>query len=616
MSAKTLMGRWGETLRCGPFVGERYGTTLRWLAAGGHECVRMIAAVVRDRAWRTLSPDARSVRRRLGDGGRWTVRARTPVGAATLVWRLEVAPRARGIEVSVAMVAERDVVTNRAGLVVLLPAATFAGARFVAEHRDGTVTRGSLPRAIAPHQPMLGLAGARIAAANGPALALGFEGETFEMEDQRNWLDPSFKLYSRALSRPVPYRIRDGARVEQRVRIDLVESGSTQLRARPRAPRRGRLPAVGIATAPGRVPSEVQIVAALREIEPAFVLHRTDAKGSDVPRARALAASLGASLRVEAFHGGDALVDALLRAGASSVAMYFSREGAVNALRERAPAAVTGGTFADFVMLNRTGVAPGAHRAIFALCPTVHASDDRSLVETLDTLPCVFAQARRLAAGRPVDAGPCALRRRLVPRNGRPADRPRSPLGVPYDVDARQGEPIAAAWLAVAIAVAGAEGIDSLCAFEAAGARGIIGAHEPFPTAPQAGYGRRTPAYAVLQALVGVRRAPVVLHGLRAADGAVFSLGGDRAELWLVELSGRARPLPRAVSALGPPFRLDPDAKGASWRAAKFDQPLGAYAIARIALARSSQRSVAAIARDWCGLHARATKPDYRGDPR
>ena len=36
------------------------------------------------------------------------------------------------------------------------------------------------------------------------------EGDAFEMEDQRNWADASFKTYVRPLSKPRPYVIAKG----------------------------------------------------------------------------------------------------------------------------------------------------------------------------------------------------------------------------------------------------------------------------------------------------------------------------------------------------------------------------------------------------------------------
>lgn len=38
----------------------------------------------------------------------------------------------------------------------------------------------------------------------GVTVGIDFSGETFEMEDQRNWTDASFKTYCRPLARPAP----------------------------------------------------------------------------------------------------------------------------------------------------------------------------------------------------------------------------------------------------------------------------------------------------------------------------------------------------------------------------------------------------------------------------
>ena len=132
--------------------------------------------------------------------------------------------------------------------------------------------------------------------------------------------------------------------------------------------------------------------------------------------------------------------------------------------------------------------------------------DDRSLIETLATLDQVFASAGRIADGRPLDIGACGLRRRLWPKTGLPANRPTNANGTPADVDSRLHRPIAAAWLACVIAVAGSAGVDRLCTFEAAGERGIVGPR-----------GEPTPVHAVLVALASERaRAPCGMVDRRA----------------------------------------------------------------------------------------------------
>ncbi len=45
------------------------------------------------------------------------------------------------------------------------------------------------------------------------------EGDAWEMEDHRNWLDASFKTYVRPLALPYPYTLKAGSSVTQTVTL-------------------------------------------------------------------------------------------------------------------------------------------------------------------------------------------------------------------------------------------------------------------------------------------------------------------------------------------------------------------------------------------------------------
>ena len=47
------------------------------------------------------------------------------------------------------------------------------------------------------------------------------EGDAFEMEDQRNWSDASYKTYVRPLRRPWPYSLPKGQKFTQAVRLQV-----------------------------------------------------------------------------------------------------------------------------------------------------------------------------------------------------------------------------------------------------------------------------------------------------------------------------------------------------------------------------------------------------------
>jgi D-apionolactonase len=572
---------------------------LRWLEADGDECIRMLGVVVRDRAWRTLSPSKLRMRHRLQG---WAIDGETAVDAAALTWRLSFAPRSSGMEMQATMTAHGQVTTNRAGIVVLLPAAIYAGGYFAVRHGDETMETGRLPACIAPHQPVRDVVSLKLSPVRGPMLTLAFEGETFEMEDQRNWLDPSFKLYSRSLSKPVPYRIRDGERTEQRVVIDLV--GKERARSRRGLVNgTGALPALGVATAMSRVPRGPIAVPMVAETRPAFVLHRTDASACGVRAAARLARLLHAELRLETFGDSAVLADAIVAMRPASIARYFAGEHVDGAIA-RSHAEVTDGTFADFVMVNRNGVPATAERVAFALCPTVHARDDRTLVESLDALLDVFEQARGLAGRRKLDVGPCSLRRRLTPVTGEPAVRgPRQGQG-DYDVDPRQHERIAAAWLTSVIALAAAAGVDSLCTFEAEGSRGLVEVGAGTKLAADPRVLSRSPSHAVLCGLAEERGRTLSLRGFDARVGTAFVVHGTSTELWLVDLSGKPRSMPRArTEAEKTGAHLVCGRDGARWSTMRDRrQRVAPYGIVRIGLAGVRRDVASTICKRWFGF--------------
>ncbi len=586
--------RLSETpVRIGPYRATLVGSMLRRIEYDeGGEDARGVGLVIRDTEWRTEDP--LRLRRTLAPDS-LAVSGRTRLGESALRWRVVWHADRGSLTAEATLVAEGPVQINRAGLVLLLPTARYSDARVTVLHTGGGRTATVLPTAIAAHQPMHDVSGLEIRLRDEGEVQIDFEGEVFEAEDQRNWLDPSFKIYSRPLAAPAPYLLRDGERVMHRIRITRVRAPVRHAATRP-PPRHGVLPRLGLALAPGGARVDEPTRAALREIQPAFLLQRVTA-ARDAADAAALALALGTSLRLEFIAADASLVDACADAMGQHAALVETfavhrhvGEALARAAKRFPSAAVQGGTFGDFVHLHRDGVAPDAARAVFALCPTVHANDDQSLVESLESLPDVFAQAHTVAASRPLDAGPCALRRRLMPRSAAP-DSPDA-FGRPRDVDPRQTSSIAGAWLACVVAEAAAGRVEALCTFEAAGPRGLVSGRTANSKAC------RTPAFGVLQALAQDSAREVEVVGLDVHHGAAFVVRGLEEWLWLVDLSGVRRTLP------GPPLRwtiLTPARAGAQWRTQATTaraRVLGPYGLARAPL-RTGRAALLAAGRAW-----------------
>jgi hypothetical protein len=125
-----------------------------------------------------------------------------------------------GVAATLCLAALRDVVTNRSGFVILHPLRGVAGEPMEARRPDGSVERLAFPRLVSPAQPVRDLAGLAHRV-DGVEVDIAFSGEVFEMEDQRNWTDASYKTYCRPLALPRPYTVTAGDRVEQEITVRL-----------------------------------------------------------------------------------------------------------------------------------------------------------------------------------------------------------------------------------------------------------------------------------------------------------------------------------------------------------------------------------------------------------
>lgn len=117
-------------------------------------------------------------------------------------------------------VAESAFLRNRIGICLLVPAKPFSGREVSVRHTDRSSHAARWPGPIAPHQPFFDIADLRYGDSTVDC-TVSFEGDVFECEDQRNWTDVSYKIYSTPLDLPKPVAVRPGDRVNQRVTITI-----------------------------------------------------------------------------------------------------------------------------------------------------------------------------------------------------------------------------------------------------------------------------------------------------------------------------------------------------------------------------------------------------------
>lgn len=197
--------------------------TVRRLSFDGIEILRGLSPVIRDAVWGTHRLQAISSNSRqgqanltLGEESRLDDDNGPLLNAALALTITETQ-----LEACLRLTAEQAFETCRSGLVVLLPLANVVSRTATVVHDDGNTQTGRFDERISPSQPFFSIRRLSLAPTPEIAMTLDFYGDVFEMEDQRNWSDASFKIYNRPLAWPSPYRLEAGEVIEQRVVLTI-----------------------------------------------------------------------------------------------------------------------------------------------------------------------------------------------------------------------------------------------------------------------------------------------------------------------------------------------------------------------------------------------------------
>ncbi|HEY9344988.1 MAG TPA: hypothetical protein VIQ53_06720 [Inquilinus sp.] len=458
---------------------DRNGAFAREISLDGEELFRGIGFVVRDVNWGTadLPAEARLQRQ----DGRVTATAGGALdrSAGDLTWSVAWTVTDRMVEARARASSTSGFDTNRTGFVVLHSLGAARGRPVAVTHPDGRVEETRFPELVSPHQPFFDIATMEYETAAGHRLRLVFEGEVFETEDQRNWTDASYKTYCRPLARPYPYRIEPSSTVEQVVRLEILSRATAAVHAQGRGPavrKTAPFPVLGTSLPPD--PVTLAQADAIRALGLGFTAIEIDpSEPAWLEEARAKVAAAAGPLRIDirgAVVGARAILEALapvlVDRPAIGVSLWDADDAAVAAAREILPGTVIGaGTGAFFTELNRMTRWPAADYLAWTSNPTVHGSDDDTIGETTEPLEEILASAKAKLPVRRLQIGPMTLGLRYNPNATSPEGRRRSAAP-----DPRQGQTIAAAWLAGTVAGFLDPDVETLAFFEPSGPKGLI----------------------------------------------------------------------------------------------------------------------------------------------
>ncbi len=478
----------GELLTAGPVTVELEAGALRHIKYRGIEVIRGIAFLVRNVNWGTYAPDISDLQIEQADGGfRVTYGAQCTDEKQAFSYQATITGGQDGrLSFDVVGAPDTDFATNRLGFVVLHPLVGVAGEKLTVTHTDGTTEETAFPRHISPSQPVFDIRALSHQVCPGVAAVCTMEGDAYEMEDQRNWTDASYKTYVRPLSKPFPYTVPADESVRQSVTLAFVGSptasvatvGAAPIEVTLGGPTGRHMPRIGLALTPDIAEESARAADRAGAVGAQLILCQLDMCFGDtgalasyaetaaktgcevaleliVPDDTEPAASVSAAAK--AVRGAGLAVNAVAVSPAAYLMSYQPDaawpvlpplEAYYDAVRQCFPEAqVGGGMLSYFTELNRKRPpADAIDYVTHTTCPIVHDADDRSVMETLEALPFVIASTRAFAGDKRYWVGPSTIGMRQNPYGAAPAENPGNGRVAMASTDPRHCGLFGAAW--------------------------------------------------------------------------------------------------------------------------------------------------------------------------
>jgi len=564
------------SLRAGPLSALFVNGALRNIRLQDVEVIRGIYFLIRDRNWSTVVPELHDLEIDRKPGGfrvSFVCRGVTPSDGQSLDWHgLITGSAGQGIAFAAQATPDTDFVTCRTGFIVLHPLEKVVGCPVTIEHTDGRKTTTAFPDLVDPLQSFFDVRAMTHEPIRGIRATCRMEGGAWETEDHRNWLDASFKTYYRPLALPWPYTVSAGEKIEQSISLTFSPSIA---KLKPLEPdqvttvsvgdRTGAaMPEIGLAVTPEDLDASQAAAPAVRDAGVQALAVRVNSDTVDLPgvlrRAAQFAAAIDAAATLEIVLAGKEAPDVELDLIAVAAAAAELRPSAVvvspaidlksyppsvdrppslpldtiyAAARRTFPGVpLGGGMFSFFTELNRRR--PPAHLLDFvqhATASIVHAADDRSVMETLESLPHVFRSTQSFIGRAGYRVGPANIGMGFNPYGASTTPNPDNVRSTMVTNDPRQRALFGAAWAAGYLARAAQGGIDGVTIMAPTGPFGIVGKR-----------GAR-PVFRVLQGFAALAGA-AVLQTASSAPQELLACAAERhgqRALWLANLTPNAR---------------------------------------------------------------------------
>jgi D-apionolactonase len=569
-------------LTAGPITAVLDNGALRYIRYRGTEVLRGVSYLVRDKNWGTYGPVIEGLKvKESKDGFSVSYSATCKDADQAIRYEAKIEASAKGVvKFSAHGIPLTDVVTNRTGFVVLHPLVGVVGEPVEIVHTDGKREKTRFPKFISPGQPVFEIRSMKHQVMPGVSATVLMEGNKFEMEDHRNWMDASYKTYVCSLLDPWPYTLKKGEAFDQSITVTIegkpagkAAKASTGVTVTVGGAK-GRIPAIGAGVPMLQAAAALDHSGLIAAASPAHLICQIDGRVSGAARAaaafRTLKERAGKPVTLEiilpakksaaeemAAIAKDVRTGGLMPDAIVVTQMHDLKSFQPNTPRpwgptyeEMAKAAraefrgvpVGGGMLSFFTELNRKPVPKGLFDFVtHSVCPIVHAADDTSVMETLESIPSIIASTRNMIGKTPYHLGPSSIPCRDNPYGAAVAPNPNNARVCLSDIDPRQRGLFAAAWYVGLVAAAARGGIDVMSLGSFTGNQGVITGDGVSP-AYHALAGLATASRAKRRDAASSAPSKVETLAYESKEGPVLWLTNLTPEKQSVKVTGLARP--------------------------------------------------------------------------
>jgi len=476
-------------LTAGPLKMQFADGNLRYIKLGDKEILRSIYVAIRDRNWGTVKNSINSVEiERNENNFSISYKVENRNQEIDFMWIGKIKGETDGtISFSMEGRARKDFYKTRIGFCILYPLKC-AGVPCKYDEKVKSKDLKSFSHRITP----------------GLWARLDFTGDIFEMEDQRNWTDASYKIYCTPLTLPYPVKVMENQEIKQSVKISLEVSpeffnynkNKDRLVINIGQLTRKKLCKFGFCINDYLEEDYYQLK--IQDVEKLSPLHlRLDIDldqewGFRLIKGAAVADRLGTPLWLAVKMSSevpDDFINALQKLPGKTERILLSKNcppwntssEMANTFKNKLNATglkilVGGGTDAFFAELNRNR--PPVEELDFvywSINPQVHTFDNNSLMESLVCQEETVKSATVFAGGCPLVVSPVTLKMRFNPHiTGSERVDTINPPDIMKYADSRQWGLFGAVWTLISLKYLSRGGIEAASYYETLGPRGLI----------------------------------------------------------------------------------------------------------------------------------------------